>query len=219
MRESMFSYWITSNGRRAEAQRRGVETTWRQEADCWQTDLAPHQHGTEDDLEAVEEVVAYDDDCGAPRGPALAGTDGFNAGRRSWWERETNVGGSLALETHLNQTSENTTSHGASKQGGNPGWAVSSLLHLHAAGCRPDRRASLTHWHTEDSNTEAFSNHARMWRFRLWTEVLNDVSSLLFSISNHYLFIFKDFCPPFTPQLKIQSTSGHIMRMRMLTQA
>lgn len=64
----------------------GFGTTSRQDDDCRSTDLAPHQHGAEDDLEAVEEVVSYDDDCGAPRGPALAGTDGFNAGRGSWTE-------------------------------------------------------------------------------------------------------------------------------------
>ena len=46
--------------------------------------LAPDQHGAEDDLEAVEEVVADDDDRGAARGPALARTDGFytRRGRR-----------------------------------------------------------------------------------------------------------------------------------------
>ena len=157
MKESMFSYWITSNGPRAEAQRRGVETTCRQDADCWQTDLAPNQHGTEDDLETVEEVVAYDYDCGAPRGPALAGTDGFNAGRWSWRGRETNVGGLLA-----SKTSENTirwVSFSASKQGGKSGWAVSSLLHLQlvhlrAAGCSPDHHASLTHDTLRPSQTE-----------------------------------------------------------------
>lgn len=48
------------------------------------TDLAPNQHGAEDDLEAVEKVVSYDDDCGAPCGPALTGTDGFDARRGTW---------------------------------------------------------------------------------------------------------------------------------------
>lgn len=50
------------------------------------TDLAPNQHGAEDDLEAVEEVVSYDDDRSAPCGPALTGTDGFDARRGSWVE-------------------------------------------------------------------------------------------------------------------------------------
>lgn len=86
MRKSMFSYWITSNGPRAKTHRWGVEITSRQDDDCWQTDLAPNQHGTEDDLETIEEVVSYDDDCSAPRSPPLAGTDGFNAGSCSWRE-------------------------------------------------------------------------------------------------------------------------------------
>lgn len=59
----------------------GVETTLRQDDDCWQTDLAPNKHGTEDDLETIEEVVSYDDDCSSPCGPALTGTDSFDAGR------------------------------------------------------------------------------------------------------------------------------------------
>ena len=42
--------------------------------------LAPDQHGAEDHLEAVEEVVADDDDGAAPGGPALAGRDGLDAG-------------------------------------------------------------------------------------------------------------------------------------------
>ena len=42
--------------------------------------LAPHQHGPEDHLEAVEEVVPDDDDGAAPGGPALAGRDGLDAG-------------------------------------------------------------------------------------------------------------------------------------------
>lgn len=82
----MFSYWITSTGARAKTRRRGAETTPGQDADCWQTDLAPNQHGTEDDLEAIEEVVSYDDDRGTSRSPAFTGTDGLNAGRRSWKE-------------------------------------------------------------------------------------------------------------------------------------
>lgn len=53
-----------------------------------ETDLAPNQHGTEDDLQTIKEVVSYDDDCGAPCGPTLTGTDGFNAGRCSWKKRE-----------------------------------------------------------------------------------------------------------------------------------
>ena len=43
-------------------------------------ELAPHQHGPEDHLEAVEEVVPDDDDGAAPGGPALAGRDGLDAG-------------------------------------------------------------------------------------------------------------------------------------------
>ena len=43
-------------------------------------ELAPHQHGAEHHLEAVEEVVADDDDGAAPGGPALAGRDGLDAG-------------------------------------------------------------------------------------------------------------------------------------------
>ena len=42
--------------------------------------LAPHQHGAEHHLEAVEEVVPDDDDGAAPGGPALAGRDGLDAG-------------------------------------------------------------------------------------------------------------------------------------------
>jgi len=80
MKESMFSYWITSNRARAKAHSWGVETTLRQNDGCWWTDLAPDQHGTEDNLETVEEVVPDDDDGSAPCSPALTGTDGFNAG-------------------------------------------------------------------------------------------------------------------------------------------
>lgn len=42
--------------------------------------LTPHQHGAEDDLQPIEEVVADDDDGGTSGGPALAGADGFDAG-------------------------------------------------------------------------------------------------------------------------------------------
>lgn len=44
------------------------------------THLAPHQHGSKDNLQAVKEVVADDDDSGTPCGPAFAGADGFDAG-------------------------------------------------------------------------------------------------------------------------------------------
>jgi len=43
--------------------------------------LAPDQHCAEDNLEAVEEVVADDDDCGAPGCPAFTRTDRLD-GRR-----------------------------------------------------------------------------------------------------------------------------------------
>lgn len=69
-------------------QRGGVGTTRRQDGDCGETDLAPNQHGTEDDLQTIKEVVSDDDDCSAPCGPALTGTDGFNAGRCTWKKRE-----------------------------------------------------------------------------------------------------------------------------------
>lgn len=52
-----------------------------------ETDLAPNQHGAEDDLQTIKEVVSNDDDCSAPCGPTLTGTDGFNAGRCSWKKR------------------------------------------------------------------------------------------------------------------------------------
>lgn len=75
---------------RAKAHGGGVETTPRRGTTAaWQTDLAPNQHGTEDDLEPIEEVVSYDDDRGASRSPALAGADGFNAGSCSWWDERT----------------------------------------------------------------------------------------------------------------------------------
>lgn len=44
------------------------------------THLAPHQHGSKDNLQAVKEVVPDDDDSGTPCGPAFAGADGFDAG-------------------------------------------------------------------------------------------------------------------------------------------
>lgn len=69
-------------------QRGGVETTRRQDGDCREADLAPDQHGAEDDLKAVKEVVSDDDDCSAPCGPPLTGTDGFNAGRCSWKKKK-----------------------------------------------------------------------------------------------------------------------------------
>lgn len=43
--------------------------------------LAPHQHGAEHHLQAVEEVVPDEDDGGAAGRPALARADGFDAGR------------------------------------------------------------------------------------------------------------------------------------------
>lgn len=43
--------------------------------------LAPDQHCAEDHLQAVEEIVAHDDDCGATCGPALAGRYRLDAGR------------------------------------------------------------------------------------------------------------------------------------------
>lgn len=43
--------------------------------------LAPHQHGAEDHLQAVEEVVPDEDDGGAAGRPAFARADGFDAGR------------------------------------------------------------------------------------------------------------------------------------------
>ena len=42
--------------------------------------LTPHQHCTEHHLQAVKEVVPYDDDGAAPGGPSLAGGDGLDAG-------------------------------------------------------------------------------------------------------------------------------------------
>lgn len=44
------------------------------------TYLAPNQHGPEDDLQAVKEIVSDDDDGSAPCGPAFAGADGLDAG-------------------------------------------------------------------------------------------------------------------------------------------
>lgn len=44
------------------------------------TDLTPNQHSSEDDLQAVKEVVTDDDDRSAPCGPAFTGANGFDAG-------------------------------------------------------------------------------------------------------------------------------------------
>lgn len=44
------------------------------------TNLTPDQHGSEDDLQAIKEVVPDDDDGSAPCGPAFTGADGFDAG-------------------------------------------------------------------------------------------------------------------------------------------
>ncbi len=41
--------------------------------------LAPDEHGSENDLKSVEEVVPDDDDSGAARGPTFARADGFDA--------------------------------------------------------------------------------------------------------------------------------------------
>lgn len=46
--------------------------------------LTPHEHVPEHDLQAVEEVVADDNDGGAARGPALPRADGLYAGGGSW---------------------------------------------------------------------------------------------------------------------------------------
>lgn len=43
------------------------------------TYLAPNQHGPEDDLQAVKEIVSDDDNGSAPCGPAFAGADGLDA--------------------------------------------------------------------------------------------------------------------------------------------
>lgn len=43
--------------------------------------LAPHQHGAEHHLQAIEEVVPDEDDGGAAGCPALARANGFDAGR------------------------------------------------------------------------------------------------------------------------------------------
>ena len=53
--------------------------------------LAPDQHGAEDHLQAVEEVVPDEDDGGAAGRPALAGTDGFDAGRGCFGNMSHNV--------------------------------------------------------------------------------------------------------------------------------
>jgi len=49
--------------------------------------LAPDQHGAENHLQAIEEVVAHDDHGGATSCPALAGRDRLYAGRGhgQWW--------------------------------------------------------------------------------------------------------------------------------------
>lgn len=88
-----FHIGLRPPARGQKTRRRGAETTPGQDGDCWRTDLAPDQHGTEDDLETIEEVVSYDDDRGPARGPAFTGTDGFNAGRRSWKEETRVLGG------------------------------------------------------------------------------------------------------------------------------
>lgn len=41
--------------------------------------LAPYEHGAEHDLQAVEEVVSYDDDGGSSGGPSLTGADSLDA--------------------------------------------------------------------------------------------------------------------------------------------
>ena len=43
--------------------------------------LAPDEHGAEHHLQAVEEVLADDDDRGPAARPALRGADGLDAGR------------------------------------------------------------------------------------------------------------------------------------------
>lgn len=53
--------------------------------------LAPHEHVPEHDLQPVEEVVAYDNDGGAARGPALPGANGLNAGGGSWGQEKSQV--------------------------------------------------------------------------------------------------------------------------------
>ena len=53
--------------------------------------LAPHQHGAEDDLQAVKEVVSDQDDGRSARRPALTGTDGFDTGS-GCWTRDTETG-------------------------------------------------------------------------------------------------------------------------------
>lgn len=44
------------------------------------THLAPDEHRSKDDLEAVKEVVSNDDDGSTPCGPAFTGADGFDTG-------------------------------------------------------------------------------------------------------------------------------------------
>ena len=53
--------------------------------------LAPNQHGAKDHLESVEEVISDDDDGGSAGRPALAGTDGFNAGRGCFGKQDNKL--------------------------------------------------------------------------------------------------------------------------------
>lgn len=46
--------------------------------------LAPHQHGAEHNLQAIEEVVAHYDHGGATGCPAFAGRDRLDAWRGHW---------------------------------------------------------------------------------------------------------------------------------------
>lgn len=54
------------------------------------THLAPNQHGPEDDLQAVKEIVSDDNDGSAPCGPAFTGADGLDAGGccKSHWKKK-----------------------------------------------------------------------------------------------------------------------------------
>lgn len=60
----------------------GTTATSKVKLDVWYkayiTHLAPDQHGAEDDLQTVKEVVSNDDDSSAPCCPAFTGTDGFD---------------------------------------------------------------------------------------------------------------------------------------------
>ena len=53
---------------------------------CVTSHLAPHQHGSKDDLQAIEEVVPDDDDGGSSCSPALTGADGLDT-RSRWGEK------------------------------------------------------------------------------------------------------------------------------------